>query len=120
MAIESFIIAIVIGLIVNIFKRFSDREKDKRSPGPVAHLPETNRQTKQKKTVRSSKPLIEETRTETVPPFKEPELRIGSGRRERLEVQEEKHSSYEMEEDDLLKGIIFSQVIGPPKARRRK
>ncbi|MGM7635610.1 hypothetical protein [Bacillus sp. Hm123] len=106
----------MIGIIVNIFNRFSDNEKDKKSPGPVARLPETNK----KKTVSELKQAVEEVKVEIAPPSRQLEQRIGSVRQERLKVKEERPSSYEIEEDDLLKGIIFSQVLSPPKARRRK
>ncbi|WP_338750195.1 hypothetical protein [Bacillus sp. FJAT-52991] len=110
----------MIGIIVNIFKRFSDNEKDKKSPGPVAQLPKTKKKAKKKKTVNKLKPAMEEVKVEIDPHPRQLEQRIGSVRQERLKVKEEKRSSYEIEEEDVLKGIIFSQVLGPPKARRRK
>ena len=131
-AIESIIIAIVIGIIANLFNRMNGDKKKKpapkkfqTSPGPVAQLPEEKKAKKKKKQAKKQeKPIGRIASASTQVKEQTDRLpqreRRSSMRDNKVSLENKDRSLLDMEEEDILKGIIFSEVLAPPKARRKK
>ncbi|KAB7708729.1 hypothetical protein F9802_00835 [Bacillus aerolatus] len=126
---ETIIIAILVGLFSLITNRKSGSEKEKKS-APKKNKPSRPASAKSftqvEQKIKTARPALNE---------KYEEARKEAGRRERSpgrlsryqeesvkkeETADSNEFGFEIESDDLARGVIFSEILAPPKALRRK
>ncbi|MBM7649994.1 hypothetical protein JOC78_002978 [Bacillus ectoiniformans] len=126
---ESIIIAIVIGIIASVTNRMKENN-EKPVPRRTRPAPsEVPKKTVVEQKVQTVKATVKEKAEQAKPGSRQP-VREAGGRMERTaahpynrEAKRQNKASDQalnMDEADLVNGIILSEILAPPKARRKK
>ncbi|MDQ0213922.1 uncharacterized membrane protein YraQ (UPF0718 family) [Oikeobacillus pervagus] len=136
---ESIIIAIVLGLIGTVFNKMnkSDEDKQPKKPTPTpTRIPDqrsigkferekveeksfTENETVLNSHYEKTKQQVEETILQLAKEEKQLERQIHL-QKQKVNTFKEKRHPLMANEDELVKGIILSEILGPPRAKKKQ
>ncbi|OIU70603.1 hypothetical protein [Rossellomorea aquimaris] len=136
---EGLIIAIIIGLVTTIFNRVkeSTSEENRPKPKPISagnpaptyrEEPRTKRKPLREKPVYTLQPQFEEKKKDIESKYAQLKKQESDYKEQSKmqrskvnSIKDRKNSQYSIDfgnQDDIVKGFIFSEVFGPPRAKK--